>query len=174
MCIYTQRLYSCWCRDYYLKPTNLCLPALHTSQPCPQPSSQIPARGFDLEQEPGGPLCPFHLQQRDAALLAEGIPNPGYLGLGQEGSGLRRANTFAGSRGEGVRDREDMRERVRRSEPVRYPSRYKEIEGEREGETKQAQRSTNEVKGRASKGNNYVFEEEDDVDDDEFVLVEDL
>ena len=87
---------------------------------------------------------------------------------------MRRANTFAGSRGEGVRDREDMRERVRRSEPVRYPSRYKEIEGEREGETKQAQRSTNEVKGRASKGNNYVFEEEDDVDDDEFVLVEDL
>lgn len=86
---------------------------------------------------------------------------------------MRRANTFAGSKGEGVRDREEMRERVRRSEPVQYPSRYKEIEGERESEAEQAQRSISEVKGRASMGNNYVFEE-DDVDDDEFVLVEDL
>lgn len=88
---------------------------------------------------------------------------------------MRRANTFAGSRGEGVRGREEMRERVRRSEPVQYPSRFKEIEGERrESEAEQAQRSTSEVKGRASMGNNYVFEEDGVDDDDEFVLVEDL
>jgi hypothetical protein len=109
-------------------------------------------------------------------LLAAGIPNPGYLDHGS--GGLRRANTLATSRYLESREAEEkVRGRVRQSDPVRYPSRFREFEGERRGsEVEKAQRPSREVveAAKMERNHRYEYEEDDMDDDDEFVLDEDL
>jgi hypothetical protein len=169
MCLYTQRIYICWCRDYYVKFQNRCEKALREDKECSF------VFGQRCEKENTG-LCEYHAEQAELQ-RAEVVSGEYSCEEGVEGE-LRRARTSAcdGTRNGGTR--EVVQKRTRRSDPIRSPPRWREVEGDvrDSGELEEARGFVDRREG----GEGYVEEDEDDEDeddeddDDEFVLAEDL